>query len=153
MEENKDRELAEEFVTVPKGTTVNKEKYERAVAAKDAAEARMADLESQIAALTADKDSAASVIEELKAKTEQGRAAYEADMARKEKEIELLRAECIDPESGIASLKEGETIEQLKERKPHLFKQPTKQSSLAPKDQPRSADEALTDEIRKAFKL
>ena len=33
MEENKDRELAEEFVTVPKGTTVNKEKYERVVLA------------------------------------------------------------------------------------------------------------------------
>lgn len=153
MEENKDQKLEEEFVTVPKGTTVNKEKYERAVAAKDAAEARMADLESQIAALTADKDSAASVIEELKAKTEQGKAEYEASMARKEKEIELLRAECIDPESGIASLKEGETIEQLKERKPHLFKQPTKQSSLAPKDQPRTAEEALNDEIRKAFKI
>lgn len=157
-EQEKDQQ--EEFVTVPKGTTVNKEKYERAVAAKEAAEARMSELEQQIAALTADKGNAQTALEEFQAQVAKEAEEYKAERAKLENELamkdkvaELLRAECIDPESGIASLKEGETIEQLRDRKPHLFKQPTKQSSLTPKDQPKSADDALLSDVRKAMGL
>ena len=159
MENEKDQE--QEYVQVPKGTTVNKEKYERAVAAKEAAEARTADLEKQIAELTANADTAKTTLDEFKAKVEADAANYAAEKAKLEQELalkdkvaDLLKAECIDPESGIASLKDGETIEQLKERKPHLFKQPTKQSSLTPKNlTPKSADDALADELRATLKL
>lgn len=158
--ENTQQQAQDEFVTVPKGTTVNKEKYERAVAAKEAAEARTADLEKQIAELTAKGNDAENTLAEFKAKVEADAKQYAADrekleqeLATKDKVAELLKAECIDPESGIASLKDGETIEQLKERKPHLFKQPAKASSLAPKDQPKSATDALTDTMRGVFGL
>lgn len=149
----------DEFVTVPKGTTVNKEKYERAVAAKEAAEARTADLEKQIAELTAQGDDAQKALDDFKAKVDadakqyaEDRAKLEQELATKDKIAELLKADCIDPESGIASLHEGETVDQLKERKPHLFKQPTKQSSLAPKDQP-SPKDAEMESVRSALGL
>lgn len=146
----------EELITVPKGTTVNKEKYERAVQAKEAAEKRTADLEAQIAELTAKGNDAQTALDEFKAKVEADskafadeRAKWEKELAIKDKVAELLKAECIDPESGIASLKADETVEQLKERKPHLFKQPTKPSSLSPKDQKsQSQDDALMNELR-----
>lgn len=158
--ENTPTQAQDEYVTVPKGTTVNKEKYERAVAAKEAAEARTADLEKQIAELTAKGNDAENTLAEFKAKVEADAKQYAADrekleqeLATKDKVAELLRAECIDPESGIASLHDGETIEQLKERKPHLFKQPAKASSLAPKDQPKSKDDAFMDSMRGVFGL
>lgn len=151
----KDQDLTEEFVTVPKGTTVNKEKYERAVQAKEAAETRLADLEKQIADLQAKGNDAQSALDEFKAKAEadskafaDAQAKWEKELAIKDKIADLLKAECIDPESGIASLKDDETIEQLKERKPHLFKQTTKQSSLTPKDAKSSPEDALRDEMR-----
>ena len=150
----------EEYVTVPKGTTVNVNKYERAVAAKDAAEKRAADLERQIAELTAKDAASQTALDEFKAKVEADAKAYadekaklEADLAIKEKTAELLRAECIDPESAIASLKDGETIEQLKERKAHLFKAPTKQSSMQPKDKPTETGDPTEDKMRKALGL
>ena len=154
------QEQQQEYVTVPRGTTVNKEKYERAVAAKEAAEARTADLEKQIAELTAKGNDAQAAIDEFKAKVDADAKQYAADREKLERELaikdkiaELLKAECIDPESGIASLKDDETIEALKERKPHLFKQPAKASSLAPKDQPKSATDELTTQMRSVFGL
>lgn len=151
----KDQDMTEEFITVPKGTTVNKEKYERAVQAKEAAETRLADLEKQIAELTAKGNDAQTALDEFKAKAEADSKAFadaqekwQKELAQKDMVAELLKADCIDPESGIASLKENETIDQLKERKPHLFKQPTKQSSLTPRDAKTSPDEALRDELR-----
>lgn len=163
MEENKTEETQQqdEFVTVPKGTTVNKDKYERAVAKAEAAEARTAELERQIAELTAKGADAERAVENFKAKMAEDAAAYakererlEADLAIKDKTAELLKAECIDPESALASLKDGETPEQLKERKPHLFKAPTKASSMAPKDPPaKDAAETLTDKMREALGL
>lgn len=155
MENQAENETLEELVTVPKGTTVNKEKYERAVAAKEAAEARMADLEKQIADLTARGDDEKAALDEFKAKVEADAKAYadekaklEAELAMKDKVAELLRADCIDPESGVASLHDGETIDQLKERKPHLFKQPTKGSSLQPKDKKVDPEVEFMDEMR-----
>lgn len=162
MEEKNENatQQTDEFVTVPKGTTVNKEKYERAVAAREAAEARTADLEKQIAELTAKGADAEKAVEDFKAKMAEDAKAYaaerekmEAEIALKDKVAELLKADCIDPESGIASLHDDETVDQLKERKPHLFKQPTKASSLTPKDQPKDAADALTDKMRSALKL
>lgn len=151
----KDQDMTEEFITVPKGTTVNKEKYERAVQAKEAAETRLADLEKQIAELTAKGNDAQTALDEFKAKAEADSKAFadaqekwQKELAQKDMVAELLKADCIDPESGIASLKENETIDQLKERKPHLFKQPTKLSSLTPRDAKASPDEALRDELR-----
>lgn len=150
----------DDFVQVPRGTTVNKEKYERAVAAKEAAEARTADLEKQIAELTAQGTDAQKALEEFKAKVDADakqyaaeREKYEHELAVKDKVADLLKAECIDPESGLASLKEGETIEQLKERKPHLFKQPTAASSLAPKDPKVTPEQAQTDELKAVLGL
>ena len=152
---------ADEMVTVPKGSTVNVHKYERAEERARSAEARVADLEAQIAALKADGETAKSDLEAFKAKTAEDAKAYaeerarmEAELARKAVEADLLKADCIDPESGIASLKDGETIEQLKERKPHLFKQPTQRSSLAPKDAPRqTAEDELAAKMREAMGL
>lgn len=145
-------------ITVPVGTTVNKEKYERAVARTDAAEQRVADLEKQIAELTAKGADAEKAVEEFKTKMADEAKAYaaerermEAEIATKDKVAELLRADCIDPESGIASLKDDETIEQLKERKPHLFKQATKPSGLTPKDKPVSPDDAVLSGLRSAL--
>ena len=140
--------------------TVNVHKYEREQEARKAAEARVSDLEAQIAALKADGETAKSELEAFKAKTAEDakawgdeRAKWEADLARKDKEAELLKAECIDPESALASLHEGETAEQLKERKPHLFKAPTKGSSLPPSDKPTERGDALSDKMRAALGL
>lgn len=159
MEETKQTEQ-EEFVTVPKGTTVNKEKYERAVAAKEAAEARTADLEKQIAELTAKGNDAQSALDEFKAKVESDAKAYQAEREKMERELatkdkiaELLKADCIDPESGIASWHDGETVEALKERKPHLFKQPAKASSLQPKDKAIDPEAEKMSDLRSALGL
>ena len=140
--------------------TVNVHKYEREAEARKAAETRVADLEAQIAALKADGDSAKSELDAFKAKTAEDakawadeRAKWEADLARKDKEAELLKGGCIDPESGLASLHDGETVEQLKERKPHLFKGPVKQSSLPPSDKPTDSGDALSAKMKAALGL
>lgn len=158
MEENKTEETAQQQQEPER--TVNVHKYEREAEARKAAESRVADLEAQIAALKADGETAKSELEAFKAKTAEDakawtaeREKWEADLARKDRESELLKGGCIDPESGLASLKEGETVEQLKERKPHLFKGPVKQSSMQPSDKPTDNGDALTDKMKAALGL
>lgn len=157
--ENENQEPQEDFITVPKGTTVAKEKYEREAEKAKQAQARISELEEKIAALTTDKDDSANVISKLKEEVSASAETYANQQAEWEKKFAaqettnaLLKAGCIDTESGIASLHEGMTIEQLKEAKPHLFTQPTKPSSLDPKSA-KTDEDVFSDTMRNALGL
>lgn len=121
--------------------TVNLHKFERMQERAEQAEARLAELKQQMeeaATKEGDKDATIKAMKEAAEKaaeeTAQKVADYEAKIKAAETTNALLSAGCIDAESGLASLQEGETVEALKERKPHLFKQPTKPSGGEPKE-------------------
>lgn len=149
----------DEYITVPKGTTVNKERFERTAKKLEDAEARVATLEEQIKNLQATSDADKSAIEEFKAQVEKGsneyaqaKADYEKQIAQKDKANELLKAGCIDTESALASMGEEMTIEQLREKKPHLFSAPTKPSGGSAREQGAKSD-TLDDKLRSEFGL
>lgn len=157
MEENK-TEQADEMVSVPKGSTVNKDKFERMQKRAEDAEAQIQALQEQVKALTATSEEDKKAVEEFKAKIAEDsekyaaeRAAWEAESVRKDKANELLQAGCIDTESALASLHEGMTVEALKEAKPHLFMRETKASSAPPAD--KSPEDTFEDTMRQAFGL
>ena len=158
MEETQAEQTQEEMVSVPKGSTVNKEKYERANKRAEDAEAQIEALKQQIEELTASSEADKQTIEDFKAKVAESSAKYEADKsaweaesARKDMANELLKAGCIDTESALASLHEGMTIEQLKGAKPHLFGNQTKPSSAAQAD--KAPEDTFAAALRKAFGL
>ena len=143
-----------------KEPTVNAYKFERMKDRAEAAEAKIADLQKQLdeatartgtdaEAIKAMQEAAAKAAEEAKAKAED----YEQQIATAERTNELLKAGCIDTESGLASLHEGMTIDQLKDTKPHLFKQETKPSGGDPKDPAVSPEEELVAKMRSKLGL
>lgn len=135
--------------------TVNAYKFERMKDRAEAAEAKIAELQKQLGEATAKtgdteatikamQDAAAKAAEDSKVKAEE----YERQIATAERTNELLKAGCIDTESGLASLHEGMTIDQLKESKPHLFKQEAKPSGGDPKSPAISPEEELVAKMR-----
>lgn len=97
--------------------TVNRHKYERDIAKRDA---RIAELEAQLEGANGGKKTADERIAELEARTkamEEERDAAKADAA-------LTAEGCVDLELGRAALAGfGGDAKKLKEAKPYLFKQ------------------------------
>ena len=156
--ENEKTEPQEEFVSVPKGSTVNKDKFERMQKRAEDAEAQIESLKAQVESLTATSEEDRKAVEEFKAKVAADaeryaaeKAAWEAEAVRKDKANELLQAGCIDTESALASLHEGMTVDALKEAKPHLFLRETKQSSAPPAD--KTPEDTFDTSMRAAFGL
>lgn len=142
--------------------TVNKHKFDRMQERAEQAEAKLAELQKQVEELTAKQgDSETTYEATLKALREEADKAateaaarveqYEAQIARDAQEKELLKAGCIDAELGVKALAEGQTVEQLKEAKPYLFKADTKPSGGEPKGAAVNPDDELTAKMKAAL--
>ena len=142
--------------------TVNIHKFERMQDRAEKAEAQLAELQKQVDELTAKqgtseteyeaniaamKDAADKAAQEAQKRVEE----YEAQIARDAKEKELLKAGCIDAELGVAAWMEGQTVDQLKEAKPYLFKTEGKPSSGEPRNQTVDPEAEQVQKIKAAL--